>query len=104
MLEMFGKCWELGEGTIVEEHFFGVYLRNKFGARFYYKKCLENVPVFIIVCILGECHEIGLLLFVFSVYDYGYCCILFGVDIPLIKLTHTITQSKTENTIPPTPN
>jgi Predicted transcriptional regulators len=93
MLEMLGKRWESGEGTIAEEHFFGVYLRNKLGARFHHKKRLENAPAFITACIPGERHEIGLLLFALSAYDHGYRCILLGVDIPLIELARAVTQS-----------
>lgn len=93
MLERLGKHWESGEGTIAEEHFFGVYLRNKLGARFHHKKRLENAPTFVTACIPGERHEIGLLLFALSAYDHGYRCILLGVDIPLAELPGAVRQS-----------
>jgi DNA-binding transcriptional MerR regulator len=93
MLERLGKRWDSGEGTIAEEHFFGVYLRNKLGARFHHKKRLENAPTFVTACIPGERHEIGLLLFALSAYDHGYRCILLGADIPLNELTGAVNQS-----------
>lgn len=93
MLEKLGRRWESGEGTIAEEHFFGVYLRNKLGARFHHKKRLENAPTFVTACIPGERHEIGLLLFALSAYDNGYRCILLGADIPLAELPKAVTQS-----------
>lgn len=93
MLEKLGQRWESGEGTIAEEHFFGVYLRNKLGARFHHKKRLDNAPGFITACIPGERHEIGLLLFALSAYDHGYRCILLGADIPLSELPVAVAQS-----------
>lgn len=93
MLDMLGTRWESGEGTIAEEHFFGVYLRNKLGARFHHKKRLDNAPAFLTACIPGERHEIGLLLFALSAYDHGYRCILLGADIPLEELPKALEQS-----------
>jgi MerR family transcriptional regulator, light-induced transcriptional regulator len=93
MLQKLGQRWESGEGTIAEEHFFGVYLRNKLGARFHHKKRLDNAPAFITACIPGERHEIGLLLFALSAYDHGYRCILLGADIPLAELPAAVVQS-----------
>ena len=93
MLEKLGQRWESGEGTVAEEHFFGVYLRNKLGARFHHKKRLDNAPAFVTACIPGERHEIGLLLFALSAYDHGYRCILLGADIPLAELPRAVQQS-----------
>jgi len=99
MLEKLGQRWESGEGTIAEEHFFGVYLRNKLGARFHHKKRLDNAPAFVTACIPGERHEIGLLLFALSAYDHGYRCILLGADIPLSELPIAVKQSGSEGIV-----
>lgn len=99
MLEKLGQRWESGEGTIAEEHFFGVYLRNKLGARFHHKKRLDNAPSFITACIPGERHEIGLLLFALSAYDHGYRCILLGADIPLSELPAALKQSNSDGIV-----
>lgn len=99
MLEKLGQRWESGEGTIAEEHFFGVYLRNKLGARFHHKKRLDNAPSFITACIPGERHEIGLLLFALSAYDHGYRCILLGADIPLSELPVALKQSGSDGIV-----
>jgi MerR family transcriptional regulator, light-induced transcriptional regulator len=99
MLEKLGQRWESGEGTIAEEHFFGVYLRNKLGARFHHKKRLDNAPAFVTACIPGERHEIGLLLFALSAYDHGYRCILLGADIPLSELPSAVKQSGSEGIV-----
>lgn len=94
MLRTLGERWANGEGTVAEEHFFGVYLRNKLGARFHHRKKLETGPVLITACMPGEKHEAGILLFGLSAYDHGYRCVMLGTEIPLQELSPAVAQAK----------
>jgi len=96
MLNKLGKRWEDGEGTIAEEHFFGVYLRNKLGARFHHRKRNDHAPALIAACMPGERHEAGILLFALSAYDHGYRSILLGADMPLEELPAAVRQSQSK--------
>lgn len=96
MLAKLGERWAAGLGSIAEEHFFGVYLRNKLGARFHHRKRLDHGPMVITACMPGELHEVGLLLFALSAYDHGYRCVLLGTDIPLLELAQAVTQAKAQ--------
>ncbi|ROH88030.1 MerR family transcriptional regulator [Pseudomethylobacillus aquaticus] len=96
MLSTLGERWANAEGTIAEEHFFGVYLRNKLGARFHHRKRHENGPALICACMPGERHEAGLLLFALSAYEQGFRCILLGTDIPLKELTAAVKQANAQ--------
>lgn len=93
MLGKLGQRWETGEGTVAEEHFFGVYLRNKLGARLHHRKQREHGPRLIAACMPGERHEAGILLFALSAADNDYRCILLGVDMPLEELPIAVSQS-----------
>ena len=94
MLVKLGERWESGEGTVAEEHFFGVYLRNKLGARFHHRKRRDHGPALLTACMPGERHEAGVLLFALSAYDNGYRCILLGSDMPMEELPAAVIQSK----------
>ena len=37
VLRELGRRWETGEGSVAEEHFFSVYVRDKLGARFHHR-------------------------------------------------------------------
>jgi len=93
MLTKLGDRWANGEGTVAEEHFFGVYLRNKLGARFHHRKRHETGPALITACMPGEKHEAGILLFALSAYDHGYRCIMLGTEMPLTELPAAVAQS-----------
>lgn len=99
MLDKLGKRWQNGEGTIAEEHFFGVYLRNKLGARFHHRKRNDHAPGLLTACMPGEHHEAGLLLFALGAYDHGYRCILLGADMPLEELPAAVKQSQAKGIV-----
>lgn len=96
MLSGLGERWASGKGTIAEEHFFGVYLRNKLGARFHHRKRREHGLSLITACMPGERHEAGILLFALSANEHGYRCILLGSDIPLDELAGAVRQSQSQ--------
>lgn len=99
MLIRLGERWERGDGTVAEEHFFGVYLRNKLGARFHHRKRRDYGPALLTACMPGERHEAGILLFALSAYDHGYRCILLGTDMPLEELPAAVVQSKSRGIV-----
>jgi DNA-binding transcriptional MerR regulator len=86
LLEELGERWQRAEGSVAEEHFFGVYLRNKLGARFHHRARIESGPLLLAACLPGEQHEIGLLLFALAAHERGYRTVLLGADMPLAEL------------------
>lgn len=86
LLEEMGKRWESREGSVAEEHFFSMYVRNKLGARFHHRTHLMQGPKLLGVCAPGEHHEIGLLLFALSAHEAGMRSVLLGANTPLEEL------------------
>ncbi|MGB1254532.1 MAG: MerR family transcriptional regulator [Thiolinea sp.] len=88
LLRQLGSRWEqrLSDTVVAEEHFFGVYLRNKLGARFHHQQRQLNGPVILAACLPGEQHETGILLFALAAQERGYQVILFGANMPLEPL------------------
>ena len=86
LLRELGRRWETAEGSIAEEHFFSVYLRNKLGARFHHRPRNSRGPRLLCACLPGERHLVGLLLFALSAVDNDYRVILLGSDLPLAEL------------------
>ena len=84
LLRELGRRWETAEGSVAEEHFFSVYLRNKLGARFHHRPTLPAAaPRLLAACVPGEHHEIGLLLFALAAHEAGLRVVLLGADVPL---------------------
>lgn len=94
MLKKLGERWASGEGTVAEEHFFGVYLRNKLGARFHHRKRLDYGPILLTACLPGEKHDSGVLLFALEAHDQGYRTIMLGSELPLEELPAAVKQSR----------
>jgi len=86
LLVELGRRWESAEGSVAEEHFFGVYLRNKLGARFHHRVRRTGGPRLMACCWPGELHEIGVLLFALAASDAGYEVVLLGANMPLEEL------------------
>jgi DNA-binding transcriptional MerR regulator len=86
LLEELGKRWQKKSGSIAEEHFFSVYLRNKLGARFHHQNLRNSGPKLIMACLPGEHHEFGILLFALTAHSKGYQVILLGADLPVTEL------------------
>jgi DNA-binding transcriptional MerR regulator len=91
LLEELGNRWERQSGSIAEEHFFSVYLRNKLGARFHHQNLKNTGPRLIVATLPGEHHEFGILLFALTAHNKGYQIILLGADLPVSELKH-VTQ------------
>lgn len=81
-------------GAIAEEHFFGIYLRNKLGARFHHHTAHAHGPVLVLACLPGEQHEVGLMLFGLAALDFGFRVVLLGANLPLRSLPVAVTRSQ----------
>ncbi|MFM9882608.1 MAG: MerR family transcriptional regulator, partial [Burkholderiales bacterium] len=86
MLRILGERWQTAVGAIAEEHFLGVFLRNKLGARFHHRGQGATGPKLVLACLPGEQHEIGILLFALAAHDHGFRLVLLGADMPIAEL------------------
>lgn len=91
-----GTRWENAEGSVAEEHFFGVYLRNKLGARFHHRSRQNTGPKLLAACLPGEHHEVGLLLFALAAHDQGFRLVLLGADMPLTELGYAARRARAD--------
>ena len=96
LLAEIGRRWETTEGSIAEEHFFGVFLRNKLGARFHHGMTNARGPRILAACLPGENHENGLLLFALSAQSRGLRVTLFGANMPVEEVSIAAARSKAE--------
>ena len=94
LLRELGNRWANTTGSVAEEHFFGVYMRNKLGARFHHRQGRPTGPRLLVACIPGELHELGLLLFALAAHDRGFRVILLGADMPLEELPVVVRRAK----------
>jgi len=94
LLKELGKRWENATGSVAEEHFFGVYMRNKLGARFHHRQGNPQGPKLLAACLPGELHEIGILLFALAAHDRGFRIVLLGADMPLEELPIVVRRAK----------
>ena len=86
LLRELGDRWATGQGSIAEEHFFSVFLRNKLGSRFHHLSRNRQGPKLLAACLPGEQHEVGLLLFALAALDRDYQVVLLGPNTPLAEL------------------
>ena len=96
LLEEVGRRWETAEGSVAEEHFFGVFLRNKLGARFHHGMTHASGPRILAACLPGENHENGLLLFALSAQARGLRVTLLGANMPVEELSIAAARSGSE--------
>jgi DNA-binding transcriptional MerR regulator/methylmalonyl-CoA mutase cobalamin-binding subunit len=94
LLAQLGERWESGLGSIAEEHFFGLYLRNKLGARFHHRHRNNTGPRLMVACLPGELHEIGLLLFALAAHERGFRLVLLGANLPLQEIPAAARQAR----------
>lgn len=99
LLKHLGKRWQTSEGSVAEEHFFSVFMRNKLGARFHHRNRRNTGPRLIAACLPGEHHEFGLLLFALSAHARGYRLILLGANMPLAELPHVIQRTHSQGVV-----
>lgn len=94
LLTTLGERWAAGDGSVAEEHFFGVYLRNKLGARFHHSLRPATGPRVLACCLPGENHEVGLLLFALAAQSRGIQVVLLGANMPLSELPLAARQAR----------
>jgi len=99
LLEELGNRWEKKSGSVAEEHFFSVYLRNKLGARFHHQNLKNNGPKLIMACLPGEYHEFGILLFALTAHSKGYQVILLGTDLPVAELVQVAQRTDSQGIV-----
>jgi DNA-binding transcriptional MerR regulator/methylmalonyl-CoA mutase cobalamin-binding subunit len=93
LLRELGERWEQGQGSVAEEHFFSVFMRNKLGARFHHHSRDVHGPKLLAACLPGEHHEVGILLFALAALDHGYRVVLLGANTPLTALPPVVEQT-----------
>ena len=93
LLQELGERWTQGSGSIAEEHFFSMFLRNKLGARFHHLSRDRHGPRLLVACLPGEQHEVGLLLFALAALDRDYSLVLLGPNTPLMELPPVIERA-----------
>lgn len=93
LLRELGERWAQGLGSIAEEHFFSVFLRNKLGARFHHLNRDRRGPRLLGACLPGEQHEVGLLLFALAALDRDYRVVLLGANTPLAELPPVVERT-----------
>lgn len=96
LLVELGERWRKHVGGVAEEHFFGVYLRNKLGARFHHRYRITAGAKLLAACLPGEQHEIGLLLFALGAHEQGFRTVLLGADMPLAELGYAARRSQAD--------
>lgn len=96
LLRELGERWAQGSGSVAEEHFFSVFLRNKLGARFHHLSRGRQGPKLLTACLPGERHEVGLLLFALAALDWNYRVVLLGPNTPLGELPPVAARTTTQ--------
>jgi DNA-binding transcriptional MerR regulator/methylmalonyl-CoA mutase cobalamin-binding subunit len=99
LLVELGERWGDHPGGIAEEHFFGVFLRNKIGARLHHRSRLARGPKLLAACLPGEFHEIGMLLFALAAHEHGYRVVLFGANMPLAQLGYAARRAQAQGIV-----
>jgi len=89
-----GDRWKSGTGSIAEEHFFGLYLRNKLGARFHHRPPNHHGKRLLVACLPDEQHENGLLLLSLALHERGYRPVLLGANMPLEEIPFAARQAR----------
>ena len=96
LLAELGERWRTRTGGIAEEHFLGVYLRNKLGARIHHRSRAVTGPKLLAACLPGEQHEIGLLLFALTAHERSYRLVLLGADMPLAEMGYAARRAQAD--------
>ena len=86
VLQELGRRWKSGEGSVAEEHFFSIYVRNKLGARFHHRARTRTGPRILAACLPDEQHELGLLIFALAAHERGLRIVMLAAQTPLEEL------------------
>ena len=94
VLQELGRRWQSGEGSIAEEHFFSVYVRNKLGARFHHRTRTSAGPRILAACMPDEQHELGLLVFSLAAHARGLHIVMLAAHTPLEGLALAVRRAR----------
>jgi MerR family transcriptional regulator, light-induced transcriptional regulator len=94
VLRELGRRWEAGEGTVAEEHYFSVYVRDKLGARLHHRSRQDRGPRILAACLPDELHEIGLLVFALAAHGSGLRIVLLAARTPLDELASAARRAQ----------
>jgi DNA-binding transcriptional MerR regulator len=94
VLQELGRRWQSGEGSVAEEHFFSVYVRNKLGARFHHRTRTSAGPRILAACMPDEQHELGLLIFSLAAHARGLHIVMLAAHTPLEGLTLAVRRAR----------
>ncbi|WIO74829.1 MerR family transcriptional regulator [Porticoccaceae bacterium LTM1] len=99
LLKQLGDRWKRGEGSVAEEHFFGVYVRNKLGARLHHSSNPPRGPKLISACLPNEYHDFGLLMFALIGREHGLRQIILGTSTPLEELPDVVSRCNADGIV-----
>ncbi|MFK8067261.1 MAG: MerR family transcriptional regulator [Gammaproteobacteria bacterium] len=96
-----GKKWaDSGEtGSIAEEHFFRVFVRNKIGAMLHHRMHKTTGAPLIAACLPDENHELGLLMFSLAAAENNLRIIMLGADTPIEELTTVASRANSRGIV-----
>lgn len=94
LLNKLGEDWENREGSVAEEHFFSLYLRNKLGARFHHQNTQNQGRQLIVAGLPGDYHEFGLLLISLALMNHGFKVLILGPNLPTEELNYVLGKTK----------
>jgi DNA-binding transcriptional MerR regulator len=86
VLQELGRRWRDGEGSVAEEHFFSIFVRNKLGARFHHRARARTGARILAACLPDEQHELGLLIFSLAAHERGLRIVMLAAQTPLEDL------------------
>lgn len=96
LLRALGDRWESGEGSVVEEHFFSFFLRNRLGAQFHHRSRRKTGPLLLVACLPGEMHEIALQVFALAAHNQGFRILSLGASMPLKEISYVARKKKAD--------
>jgi DNA-binding transcriptional MerR regulator/methylmalonyl-CoA mutase cobalamin-binding subunit len=96
LLKQIGELWATENGSVAEEHFFSIYLRNKIGARLHHQNLQNDGKKIVAACMPGERHEFGILLFALNAHSRGYRIIQLGADMPVGELANVVAITQAD--------
>ncbi len=109
VLQELGRRWKSGEGSVAEEHFFSIYVRNKLGARFHHRARTRNGARILAACFPNEQHELGLLIFSLAAHERGMRVVILAAQTPLEDLAVAAKRARCDaivlsSTVTPPPD
>ncbi len=87
-----GERWQVGEATVVQEHFATAFLRHRLTALFQVYNQGAAGPLAVAGSAPGEWHDIGILLVALTLRRHGWRVIYLGQNVPADHLAREIAR------------